>query len=343
MEKIFYNKQSLDKDDILEVKKSLNQKLITTGPYVSKFENGIKTYLKVKNAISCSSGTSAIYLAFRAINLSKDDTVIIPAINFIASVNAAKVLNAKIYLCDVDYNTGQMTPALLEECIKKNSIKKIKLVVTMYLGGNPNNVLDFYKLKNKYNFYLVEDSCHALGAKYKINNKFHKIGSCRHSDISTFSLHPVKSITSGEGGIITTNNTLLANKIKLLRSHGIERKKKYKKKYWQYDIVDYSLNFRLSDINAALGFSQLKKLNNFILKRNQLARIYDINFRKLNHLIKPLEQSKFVISSFHLYIVLIKFNKLKINKEQLIKLLNKKKYIHNFIIFQFLIILFINI
>ena len=147
MNKITYNKQYLDNKDIKEVIKSLKNDLITTGPYIKNFENKLSKYLKVKNVVTCSSGTSALYIALRALNVNKNDVVIIPAINFIASINMAHLLGARIYLCDVNENTGQMTPEKLLECIKINKIKKIKAVITMYLGGNPNNIVNFYKLK----------------------------------------------------------------------------------------------------------------------------------------------------------------------------------------------------
>ncbi len=174
MKKITYNKQYLDNKDIKEVIKSLKNDLITTGPFVKRFENKLSKYLGVKNVITCSSGTSALYIALRALDIKKNDVIIIPAINFIASINMAQILGAKIYLCDVNENTGQMTPETLLECIKINKLKKIKAVITMYLGGNPNNIVNFYKLKKKYNFYLVEDSCHALGSSYYFKKKKNK-------------------------------------------------------------------------------------------------------------------------------------------------------------------------
>ena len=134
-----------------------------------------------------------------------------PAINFIAVYNMAKLMNAKIFLADVDSLTGQMTPKTLLKCIKNNKLKKIKAIVTMYLGGYPENVIEFYKIKKRFNCYLIEDACHAFGARYFYNKKYLPVGCCKHADISTFSLHPVKSITTGEGGIITTNNKSFYN------------------------------------------------------------------------------------------------------------------------------------
>lgn len=322
LNKISYNKQYIDKKDYKEVLKSLKNSLITTGPYVTKLESKLSEYLGVKNVVTCSSGTSALYIALRSLGLGKNDSVIMPAINFIASVNMAKILGIKIYLCDIDEETGQMTPEKFEKCIKLNKLKKISAVITMYLGGNPNNLISFYKLKKKYNFYLIEDSCHALGSEYIYKKEKFKIGSCKHSDISTFSLHPVKSITAGEGGFLTTNSKILADKFKLLRSHGIERSNKFKK-YWKYDVIFPSFNFRMSDINASLAFSQLKKINKFVKVRNNIANIYSKNLAKIFEVVKVIKAPKKCISSYHLLVLNINFQNLKINKETLIKIMNK--------------------
>jgi len=315
-----YGRQFIDSNDIREVSRSLKQNLITTGNYVKKFENKISKFLKVKYALSCNSGTAALHLAFMAINLKKNDVVIMPAINFIASYSMAKFMNAKIYLADVDSLTGQMTPKTLLNCINKNKIKKIKAIVTMYLGGYPENVIEFYKIKKKYKFYLIEDACHALGAKYFYNKKYIPIGSCKHSDIATFSLHPVKTITSGEGGLVTTNNRLIYNQISLLRSHGIEKNKKF---HWKYNISKPSFNYRLSDLNCALALSQLKKTYKFI---NYRKRIYDFYRRhlKINHIFINMKKYHKIMPSFHLYLLSINFKKIKKKKSELLKFLKKE-------------------
>ena len=208
----------------------------------------------------------------------------------------------------------------------------------MFLGGAPLNVFDFYKLKKKYNFLIIEDSCHALGASYKFKNKFIKVGKSLHSDISTFSLHPLKSITSGEGGLITTRSKLLNKKLMLLRSHGI---RKNTKKYWEPQVLLPSLNFRISDINAALAISQLKKLTKFIKKRNQIASLYYENLNNFNGVIKVFKPNKKVYSSFHLQLLMINFKKLKISKDIFIKLLNKKIFFPNIITCQYINLFFI--
>jgi len=320
MKYIPYGRQFIDRSDVKEVSKALVQDFITTGNYVKKFEDKVSSFLRVKYALSCINGTAALHLAFMAINLKKNDVVIMPAVNFVASYSMAKFMNAKIYLADVDSLTGQMTPRTLLDCINKNKIKKIKAVVTMHLGGYPENVIEFFKIKKKYKFYLIEDACHALGAKYFYNKKYIPIGSCKHSDISTFSLHPVKTITSGEGGIVTTNSTLIYDQIILLRSHGIEKDKNF---HWKYNILRPSFNYRLSDLNCALALSQLKKIKKFI---NYRKRIYDFyrSHLKINQNFINIKKYSKIIPSFHLYLLSIKFKKKKKKKNELLKFLKKK-------------------
>jgi len=321
MKTIPYGRQCIDSSDIRIVSKALKEDLITTGRYVKKFENKISKFLKVKYTVSCNSGTSALHLALMAIGLGRDDVVIMPAINFIAVYNMARLMNAKIFLADVNPLTGQMTPETLLQCIKNNRLKKIKAIITMYLGGYPENVIKFYNIKKKFNCYLIEDACHALGAKYLFNKNLLSIGSCKHSDISTFSLHPVKTITTGEGGLITTNNKFFYNRIISFRSHGIDKDKNF---HWKYNLSKSGFNYRLSDINAALGLSQLKKINKFIKFRRQVCNYYKKNLEQYRNIISLPKYNKKNFSSFHLFIISINFKK-KITKDIFFKFFKKKK------------------
>jgi dTDP-4-amino-4,6-dideoxygalactose transaminase len=316
MKKIPYGRQYIDNSDIKLISKALKEDLITTGRYVKKFENKISKFLKVKHTASCNSGTSALHLALMAINLKKDDVLIMPAINFIAVYNMARLMNAKIFLADVDSVTGQMTPKTLLECIKINKLKKIKAIVTMYLGGYPENVIEFYNLKKKFNCYLVEDACHALGARYLFNKKFYPIGSCNHSDISTFSLHPVKTITSGEGGLVTTNNKFFYNRIISLRSHGINKDKNF---HWKYNLSESGFNYRLSDVNCALGLAQLRKINKFINYRRRIFNFYKSYIKKNNIINLPFYKTS--KPSYHLFLISINFKKIGSAKDNFLKFL----------------------
>ena len=318
MKNIPYGRQLIDKIDKKSVLSSLSNDLITTGPFVEKFEKELKNYLKCKYSYVCSSGTAAIHLAMLSIGLKKNDIILMPAINFIASYNMAKTMGLKVYLVDVDEYTGQITPNNILECIKKNKLKKIRALVVMFHGGYPEYLEQFNNIKKKYNFFIIEDACHALGSEYKFKNEFFKIGSCKHADISTFSLHPLKTITSGEGGIITTNNIKIARSIKLFRSHGIIRNKK---KYWQYNVLKNGFNYRLSDINCALGLSQLKKINFFLKKRRKIYEKYLIEFKNFNSKLIVPKYSKNIKPSYHLFLINIAFDKLKKTKDHFMKYL----------------------
>ena len=324
MRYIPYGRQHIDKADKKSVLNSLSNDLITTGPVVIKFEKQIQKYLKCNYGYVCSSGTAAIHLAMLSIGLKKNDIILMPAINFVASYNMASNIGLKIYLVDVDEFTGQVTPNKILECIKKNKLKKINALVVMFHGGYPENVNKFYDIKKKYNCFIIEDACHALGAKYKYKSNLFKIGSCRHADVSTFSLHPLKTITSGEGGIITTKNSKIAKNIILFRSHGILRDKKM---HWRYDVIKSGFNYRLSDINCALGLSQLAKVNFFLKKRKKIYEKYLNELKNFNsNLIIP-EYSKNIRPSFHLFIINILFKKLNKNKDHFMKYLMDKKII----------------
>tara|TARA_B100001093_G_scaffold519909_1_gene611334 strand:+ start:1427 stop:2599 length:1173 start_codon:yes stop_codon:yes gene_type:complete len=322
-----YGKQKIFNSDLLEVKKALKSNLITTGIYVTKFENLFCKYTKAKYSTSCTSGTAAIHLALESLGVKKNDNIIIPSVNFIAAANLSSKLGANIYLADVDKNSGQMTPEDLINCIKFNKLKKIKVFFSMYNGGSPNHAKEFYKIKKKYKTIHIEDACHALGAKY-LNTKNSKVGSCKFSDMATFSFHPLKSITTGEGGMITTSDKFLYEKIKKLKNHGIIRKKSNNKNYnWSYEVLEPGYNYRLSDINCALGFSQLKKIDSIILKRKLIAKYYNKKLKNFSYFLQTPEMLNNQTSAWHLYIINIDFNKLKIKKKTFINELYKKKII----------------
>ena len=324
--KIPYSKQFIDYQDIKHVSKALRASLITGGDYVKHFENQLKKKINSKFVNCCSSGTSGIYLVMKAIDIKKNDVVIMPAINFIASYSAAKNLNAKVFLADVDPVSGQMTPKSLLECIKKNKLKKIKLIVTMYLGGSPNNVYEFYKIKKKYNSYLLEDACHAFGSIYKVGNKKYNVGECKHSDFAVFSFHPVKTITTGEGGAVCTNLKIISDKIRSLTSHGM-----IKKYYWDYDINSLSFNFRLSDINAALGISQLKKISRFVYERRKAHNYYLKKIRNDFILNKNIDinENKIIFSAHHLFIVSFK-KECRFDRKKFVIFMNKRNIFPQF-------------
>tara|TARA_E500000178_G_scaffold356205_1_gene432482 strand:- start:332 stop:1507 length:1176 start_codon:yes stop_codon:yes gene_type:complete len=317
-----YGKQTISSEDIKAVNKSLKKEFLTTGPGVKLFEKKFSNYLGCKFSVSSNSGTSAIFLALKSIDLKKNDTVIIPSINFIAAANLSKILNARIIFSDVDPLTGQMTPENLLECIRKNKIKKIKVIFTMHNGGFNNHAKEFFKIKKKYKCFLIEDACHALGGKNsKKSNDL--IGNCKYSDLTTFSFHPLKTITTGEGGMTTTNNIKFYNLMRQYRNHGwgIENKKNSN---LMHNLKVCGFNFRLTDLQCYLGLSQLKKIDNFVKKRNSIAKYY---LKKMSHLKNNifLPQNNKYYSAWHLFIILFKNEKLKISRDKIMQILRKKK------------------
>ena len=321
-----YGNHYFDNQDKKELVKSLNLEKISSGPNVEIFEKKIKKYLKTKYVLTTSSGTSALDLAFRALEIKKGDIVLMPAVNFIAAFNTASLHNAKIYLVDVDKISGQMTPEIVSEFIQRKKIKKIKCLVTMYLGGSPENIEKFYQLKKKYNFLILEDACHAFGSSFEFKNKAYKVGSNINSDICAFSFHPVKIIATGEGGCITTRNKKIYQKAVILKNHGIQRTKFH----WDYDVKQNSHNYRLSDINCSLGISQIKKIDKFLKTRNKIANFYNKNLDNYEPYIKLPKYNVGNYNSFHLYIISLNFDLMKKNKNHFFKYMLKKGIIFQY-------------
>ena len=312
-----YGCQDIDDDDINNVVKVLKSDFITQGPTVPFFENKIIDYCKVKYAFTVNSATSALHLACLSLGLSKGDIMWTSPISFVASANCGLYCGAKIDFVDIDPISYNISAEKLEEKLtfakKKGTLPKI--VIPVHLSGHSADMSKIKELSCKYNFKIIEDASHALGGSYQKE----KIGSCKFSDITVFSLHPVKMITTGEGGLITTNQESLAKKIKFLRSHGITKDKSEMQKdpdgLWYYEQLDLGYNYRMPDINAALGISQLEKLDKFVSKREAISNYYDRNLKNLP-LKTPIQNDK-CISSRHLYIIRIENKISKLNHKDI--------------------------
>ena len=309
---ISYGRQYLDKKDINSVNQILKSNFLTQGPTVEKFENNLKKKTSAKYAVSTNSATSCLMLACRALGLKKNDLVWTSPNTFVSTANSALHCGAKVDFVDIDLETGNMSILFLKKKLleAKNKNQLPKLLIPVHFAGQPTDQKEIWKLSKKYNFKILEDASHSIGAKHH-----HEIvGSCKWSDIVVMSFHPVKPITTGEGGVALTNKKKLAQKMKMLRTHGIEKNlsKKIKHKIgdWYYEQRDLGFNFRLSDIHASLGISQLKKLKYFIKERNKIARRYDQIFKD-NKNILPLKIKNYNYSSYHLYVIRIISNKAK--------------------------------
>ena len=322
-----YGAPYVDAIDRSEVIKVLKSNFLTQGPEIIKFEDKFAKYVGSKYAVACSSGAAALHLSCLALGINSKSRVLTSAITFVASANCAEYLGAKVDFVDIDEKTFCISVSELE---KKLKAKKIDLVIPVHLSGHSSDMSEIYKLKKKYNFYIIEDSCHALGGKYK---NF-KVGSCKFSDISTFSFHPVKPITTGEGGMITTNNKEIYKKLLLYRTHGINKNylffkntklafdKKNQVNRWYYEMNLLGFNYRMNDIQAALGRSQLTKINIFTKKRNEISKIYNKNFNNIKNLKTPF-QSKNVVHAYHLYTLVINFKRINLTKNEFMQ------YLHN--------------
>ena len=310
--KISYGRQYISNEDIQSVKKSLNSDMITQGAYVDLFENKLRNYFKSKYSLVVSNGTAALHLAMLSLNLSSKDTVVTSPLSFLASANCVEYVGAKVDFCDIEKTSYTLDPNKLEDKLKK---KNIKAVIVVDYAGHPADWESFYFLKKKYKFVLVNDNCHALGSK--LNND--KAYSSKFADIVTQSFHPVKQITTGEGGAIITNNKKIYSKCLLLRNHGIKRNKE---KWRSYSMSELGFNYRISDINCALGSSQISRLSKIIKRKREIAQLYNKKIKN-DFLQLPVEKQN-VYHSYHLYPLLIDFKKLKISKDSFIQEMSKK-------------------
>ncbi len=322
-----YSRQMIDKKDIKQVIDVLKSDFITQGPRITDFEKSFAKYVNAKYAVSCATGTAALHLACMALGLSRGHTLATSPITFVASANCAQYLGAQTIFVDIENKSNCICPIQLEKLLR---LKKIHTVVVIHMAGHSADMKKIYSLKKKYQFNLIEDACHALGGSiYK-----KKVGSCSFSDISTFSFHPVKPITTGEGGMITTNNKKIYEKLLLLRTHGITKEKKnfinkklaFDKKgnqnLWYYEMLELGYNFRITDLQATLGHSQLKKLDSFIKTRKSIAKIYDQKFIS-NPFIKIPNVAANVSHAYHLYTILIDFKAINKSRNEIMKQLRK--------------------
>ena len=298
-----YGKQDIRSGDVETVLDVLNSDFLTQGPMVPRFEKAISEVGGAKYATAVNSATSALHIACLALDLRPGDSLWTVPNTFVASANCALYCGANVDFVDIDPKTSNMSVELLESKLmaSKKSGLLPKIVIPVHLTGEPCDMAAIKRLSNKYGFKIIEDASHAIGGKY--HDK--PVGSCEYSDITVFSFHPVKIVTTGEGGAALTNSAELDQKLKLLRSHGITRDQKFmcniNEAGWYYEQIALGFNYRMTDIHAALGLSQLSRLEEYINKRHDIANIYDAQFEQ-TRIQKPYRNPNNK-SALHLYVV----------------------------------------
>ena len=308
MKTIPYGHQWINEDDIKEVVKVLKSDWITQGSKVKEFENALCKYTGAKYAVAVSSGTAALHIACLAAGIKPGDEVITSPITFVASANCILYCGGSPVFADVQKDTANIDP----EEIKKKINNRTNAIIPVHFAGHPCDLEQIYRIAKKHNLNVIEDACHALGGEYKANGKWLRIGSCKHSDMAIFSFHPVKSITTGEGGTVLTNNKKYYEKLLILRNHGITKNASrftvHNPRFtghWYYEMQELGFNYRITDFQCALGLSQLKKNKNFIERRKEIVDIYNREIHGIGEIELPVER-KYVSSSWHIYYIRLK-------------------------------------
>lgn len=304
-----YGKQWIDKNDINSVVSVLKSDFITQGPKVKEFEDKLADYCGAKYAVSVSSGTAALHIACLAAEIKYNDEVITSPMSFAASANCVLYCGGRIIFADIQQDTANIDPVKIKKMISKRTVA----IIPVHFAGHPCALEEIKLIAQKHNLLIIEDACHALGARYRGS----KIGSSKYSDMTVFSFHPVKSITTAEGGAVFTNNRDLYKRLLLFRNHGIVKNKERRNfsGSWYYQMRALGFNYRLNDIQAALGISQLKKLDNFISRRRKIAKDYDRAFRD-NPYFDIQQEKEYAYCAYHLYPIRIK-DKFKKKKRQI--------------------------
>jgi UDP-4-amino-4,6-dideoxy-N-acetyl-beta-L-altrosamine transaminase len=298
-----YGRQSISQSDIDAVAEVLRSDWLTQGAVVPRFEKVIADHCGAEHAVAMNSATSALHIACLALGVGPGDLVWTSPISFVASSNCARYCGADVDFVDVDAETANLSPVVLERKLEaaKRDGRLPKVVIPVHLTGQSCDMEAIHKLSQRYGFRIIEDASHAIGGTYRGE----PVGNCRYSDATVFSFHPVKVITSGEGGMVTTNDAELAGLMERLRSHGITREPALLTREpdgpWYYEQLELGFNYRLTDIHAALGLSQMSRLAEFVRRRNEIAARYDEALAGLP--LRPLGRQEGVYSAYHLYVI----------------------------------------
>jgi len=325
-----YGRQQICDGDVAAVTDVLLGDTLTTGPKAVAFEQALAEATGVSHAVACSSGTAALHLAAMALNLGPGDKVVVPALTFLATANVVRMMGAEVVFADVDPATGLMGPENLAAALAQEGSGKVKAIFPVHYAGQCIAPDQLEAVANSLS--VVADSCHALGTAYGSDGK---VGDCRHAVMETFSFHPVKTIAAGEGGVVTTNDGALAERLRRLRNHGMTRAPESfvrddlayngegATNPWYYEMEELGFNYRLSELHCALGLSQLAKLDTFCAARRSLTARYDAALAKLAPLVRPLGRVVDCDPAWHLYVMRIDFATLGMERAAVMARLNK--------------------
>jgi UDP-4-amino-4,6-dideoxy-N-acetyl-beta-L-altrosamine transaminase len=323
MTAIPYGRQDINQSDIDAVIAVLLSDFLTQGPAVPAFEKSVADYCGSQHAVAVNSATSALHIACLALGVGKGDIVWTTPITFVASANCALYCGASIDFVDIDPRTYNISlERLAEKLAVAEKVGKLpKVIIPVHFCGQPCDMESIYALSQKYSFKIIEDASHAVGGKYKGET----IGNCRYSDITVFSFHPVKIITTGEGGMAMTNDAQLAKRMQQLRSHGITREENDMTRApdgpWYYQQIDLGFNYRMNDLQAALGLSQMQRLNEFVTQRHVIAKRYNQLLADLP--VNTPMQIEDSYSGFHLYVIRLKLVEISKTHRQIFEVLRE--------------------
>lgn len=325
-----YGRQVIEDDDIAAVCDALRSDLLTTGPYVGRFETALAKAVDAKHAVVCANGTAALHMAARALELGPGSRIIVPAVTFLATASAPHLAGAEVLFADVDPDTGLMRPQDLEQAFARAG--HVDAVFNVHLNGQCGELEEIAKLARAHGARIVDDACHALGSSYvSADATLMRIGANRYSDLSVFSFHPVKTIAMGEGGAVTTNDPELRERLLRARNHGMTRDPLMfttaadafdddgAPNPWYYELVEPEFNWRACDMQCALGLSQLAKLERFVARRRALAARYDAALAAISPVIRPPARARLCLPAWHLYAVRIDFDGIGQSRAQLMR------------------------
>lgn len=332
-----YGRQCIEDDDIAAVEEVLRGDWLTTGPTVKAFEDKLCAITGAQYAVACANGTAALHLAALALSLTDGDDVVVPSMTFLATANAVRYVGAEVRFADVDPETGLLTAQSLEAAIEQTGPGKVRAVFPVHLNGQPVDMESVYESARKRGLDVVEDAAHALGSTYTTHDgEVIRVGSCRHSVMTTFSFHPVKTVAMGEGGAVTTNSAELYARLLRYRNHGMSldadsfrnRDMAFDAEGqlnpWYYEMAEPGFNYRASDIHCALGFSQLGKLDRFVQRRRELVALYDQRIEAYGLGVSPPVRREGCDVAWHLYAARIDFAALGGSRAAVMRALREK-------------------